>query len=105
MNYQTMNGASVIARARDTIFVRIPEQLQAPIDGGCCCDYCTKAKERNQFYTPRWDTLAIGASRIPDGVHKNDFVSTVHMPDPSRWYEIEREERDAARRAIAKKAA
>ncbi len=84
----TMNGAMVLGRWRDTIFVRIPRELQEPIKLGCSCPYCVA----NPTKVPHWDTLAIGSKRPDKG---NDYAWTVHMPDPSALWDNERKERDA----------
>lgn len=69
-----MNGAAVIGRTRDTIFVRLPDALQRPC-GTCRCPYCTAHPER----PPMWDTLAVSVEKS----HPVDYTWTVHMPDPS----------------------
>lgn len=87
-----MNGSTVLGRWRNTIFIRIPRQLQEPCRLGCSCDYC-KAHPNE---VPAWDTLAVGAT----SPKTNDYAWTVHMPDPSTLWENERKERAA----MAKKA-
>lgn len=66
----TLNGGPIIARFGGVIFVRIPLELQRPIDS-CHCDYCKRTGE-----PPTWDTLAVPVE--PDQRH----AWTVHMPDP-----------------------
>src|SRR5688500_2542076 len=76
-----INGSMVIGRRNGTIFVRLPQELQRTIDGGCACDYCKAEKETNPDFAPKWDTLAI-AEQAP--VHSNDYAWTVHMPKAVR---------------------
>lgn len=73
-----MNGMQVRGLRGGTIFVRLPAELQATIEGGseqdgwanaCCCEYC----KRHPNERPMWDTLAIPA----DG---KGNTWTVHMP-------------------------
>jgi hypothetical protein len=70
----SMSGAMVLGRTADSIFLRIPENLAEPINGGCGCDYC----QANPDKVPRWDCLVIGATAPAKG---NDFASHCHMPD------------------------
>jgi hypothetical protein len=65
-----LNGADVIAHDAESgaTYIRLPVQLQRPIDGGCHCPSC----KANPTRTPTWDTLAIP----PKGT-----AWTVHMPD------------------------
>ena len=37
-----------------TTFVKLPEPLRRPIEGGCSCNFC---KEHPRL-TPSWDTVA-----------------------------------------------
>lgn len=72
-NTQTMNGAAVIARTKDAVYLRIPLGLQRPIEGGCSCDQC-----RANPALAKWDTLL-----VPVSATRSDYASTVHMPDAS----------------------
>jgi hypothetical protein len=69
-----MNGASVIQVLKigrsTTVYIRIPEALAVPIDGGCQCAYC----KAHPALVPMWDTLA-----VPDD--RNGHAWTVHMPE------------------------
>jgi hypothetical protein len=83
MSAQTMNGAPILRRTyvsgkdrKTTIFVRIPETLRLPIDGGCKCDYCTS----HPGQVPSWDTLAIAAD-APADRGTPDYAVTVHFPE------------------------
>lgn len=71
-----LNGMSVIKRAPDVIFIRIPEALQvlACGDGICSCSYCLAHPDKPAM----WDTLAIPTKFC----RHNDTTYTVHMPDP-----------------------
>lgn len=73
----SLNGMTVLFRTKDTIYLRIPRELQKPTPG-CCCEFCEKEKKINPNYIPTWDTLAIAAKTPKKG---NDFAWTVHMPD------------------------
>lgn len=66
----TMKGGAT------TIFLRLPEELQRPIDR-CECETCKAGAQ------PFWDALAIRATQPPKD--QNDFSYTVHMP-PGRGY-------------------
>jgi hypothetical protein len=39
-----------------TLFIRLPHNLQKPIEGGCQCEYC---KQRAIDTVPMWDALAV----------------------------------------------
>lgn len=69
-----LNGADVIAHDTKSgaIYVRLPTQLQRPIDGGCSCAYC----KENLTLIPAWDTWAIP----PKGT-----AWCVHMPDAAAF--------------------
>ena len=59
---------------KGTLFVRLPGNLQRPINGGCQCSHC-KARPGS---TPMWDTLAIDtATDRPVTVR----AWTVHYPE------------------------
>ncbi len=62
----------VIAHTGDAVYLRIPEELQRPIEGGCNCEQCRVKPELAQ-----WDTLVVGTHP------KVGFSHTVHMPDGS----------------------
>lgn len=79
-----LNGATVLIRQKDAIYVRIPPELQKPIEGGCCCNWCRKHPE----LTPAWDTLVVPSVKPAKGV---DYTWTVHMPDPKPAEEYWRE--------------
>lgn len=70
-SWDGLNGAMVIANSTDgdANYIRLPSQLQRPIDGGCSCPYC----KANPKLIPTWDTLV---------VPKKGTAWTVHMPDP-----------------------
>ena len=70
----SMNGAMVIARDQDNIWIRIPGTLAQPIDGGCACDFC----KANPSLIPKWDAIVVS---ITAPKNSNDYVSTVHIPD------------------------
>lgn len=73
MSDPNVNGATVIARTSQTIYIRLPRALWRPIDR-CSCPTCKRTGE-----PPYWDTLAVATNK-PDGAP--DSVWTVHMPDP-----------------------
>lgn len=70
----SMNGATVLLRTKDAVYIRLPRDLAHPIAFGCSCDYC----KAHPGEVPRWDTLLVPRSKPTKG---NDYVSTVHMPD------------------------
>jgi hypothetical protein len=86
--HATMNGAVVLGRWRDTIYIRIPRELQKPVNGGCGCDYCKAHPEA----MPMWDTLCVGTKTPTRG---NDYSWTVHLPNPQYLWDSERKEREA----------
>ena len=53
-----------------TSFVRLPSNLQRPINGGCQCGYC----KTHKYSTPLWDTLAFDDSGYSWAVHYPDFA-------------------------------
>lgn len=67
------NGMRVLGRRGNTLFIRLPTELQTPIDL-CRCPYC--AAHPNE--PPMWDTLAVAQGEVD-----RDFTWTVHMPDCS----------------------
>jgi hypothetical protein len=70
-----LNGMQVVARRGNTIFIRLPDALQRPIDGGCHCGYC----KANPDKTPKWDALAVAADK--EHVDQPNTTWTVHMPE------------------------
>lgn len=64
----------VIARTDSAVYLRIPKELQRPIDK-CQCPYCKAHPE----VAPTWDTLV-----VPVG-NSTGYASTVHMPDPVQF--------------------
>jgi hypothetical protein len=68
------NGMMVLGTIGDTIFVRLPPELQTPSLPGtpCRCPYCAAHPDE----TPMWDTLAVPTAG-------DRHTATVHMPDPS----------------------
>ena len=78
-----MNGTTIIARTKDAAYIRIPRELQQPINGGCECYYC----KANPDITPKWDTLLVPTTRPRKG---NDYVSHVHMPEPHKFIQAMR---------------
>ncbi len=68
------NGMSVLGRRNGVIFVRLPPELQAPIDS-CICPYCKAHPDQ----PPMWDTLAVAQEDTP--CRRNGHTWTVHMPD------------------------
>lgn len=74
-----LNGAHVIRRG-ETIFIPLPRAMWRPIDGGCCCRYCSK--DRTKTGPAFWDTLAVAAD--PAGMKGPDTTWTVHMPEAHR---------------------
>jgi hypothetical protein len=71
-----LNGADVLVRTTEAIYIRIPDSIASECEG-CCCDYCKKHPEN----TPRWDTLVV--PRVAK--HGRDWCCTVHMPDPETF--------------------
>jgi hypothetical protein len=69
----TLNSADVIARNGETIYIRIPKELQKSIGTSCSCPSC---KGKEGF----WDTLAVN---VTPASGRPDTTWTVHMPDPS----------------------
>ena len=75
-----MNGAAVIARTKDAVYIRIPEGMAKEIEGGCDCEWCKQHAGRK----PLWDTLVVSKAR-PERMRRmrtSDYAWTVHMPDP-----------------------
>jgi hypothetical protein len=66
----TLSTLDVIARTEDAVYLRLPKELQRPIDR-CVCPYCDSHKHES----PAWDTLCVPVSGA-------GYASTVHMPDP-----------------------
>lgn len=54
----------------ETLFVKLPPELQRVIEGGCQCRHCKAAPGK----VPMWDTLAIAANG-------EGRTWTVHFPD------------------------
>ena len=65
-----MSGLRV-KRMDKTLFVPLPKDQQAPINGGCDCRFCKTHPEA----TPMWDTMALSI----DGSHEHTW--TVHFPE------------------------
>lgn len=63
----------VIERRSDTLYLRLPHELQREIHGGCQCEYC----RYHQALTPMWDTLAVPISAV---IGDYDCSWVVHMP-------------------------
>lgn len=81
-NPNELNGMKILGQRNGTIFVRLPKELQRPIDG-CICSYC---KEHPQE-PPTWDTLALAVICNKNvSMKRNDTTFTVHMPDASDAY-------------------
>src|SRR5258708_5311515 len=80
-----LNGMSVIARAKDAVYLRIPKELQVPCNG-CDCPYC----KAHLNEVPSWDTLG-----VPTANKRLNTAWTLHMPNPaefqriydSKWYQ------------------
>ncbi len=53
-----------VYKRNGTAFVRLPYNLQRPIEGGCQCSWCKK-----NDITPMWDTLAISDDGHTWSVH------------------------------------
>ncbi len=70
------NGLPVLGRRGNTVFIRLPDELQVVIEGGCKCPYC----KEHPGVAAKWDTLAVGQEKPTDG--RTDYTWTVHMPDP-----------------------
>ena len=76
-----LQGWRVIRRLPDgTVYLRLPRELQRPIDGGCQCRVCRIA---GVDQIARWDTLCIPGSDAGQAhasrAHAETF--TVHMPE------------------------
>jgi hypothetical protein len=83
---ENLNGAAIIAQAKDAIYLRIPRSLAKDIELGCSCDYCKAHPDK----TPKWDTLCVPLK----GSYQ--YACTVHMPDPKSFREyIARKEAEA----------
>jgi hypothetical protein len=63
----------VIARTKDSVYLRIPRELQMPCTGGCGCDHCVKDPT-----LANWDTLVVPTKAPKNG---NDYAHHVHLPD------------------------
>lgn len=62
-----------ISKDGSTLYVRLPEAISEPIEGGCDCDYCKAHPEQ----TPRKDTLCL--ARVP--VNGHEYTWVVHYPE------------------------
>ena len=74
MNNAVLNGMKVLGRRGNTLWVRLPSELQRPC-GTCSCPYC----KAHPAEVPMWDTLAIP---IAPPASSQDTTWTVHLPDP-----------------------
>ena len=63
------NGMRVMGQRGGVVFMRLPPELQTPIDG-CRCPYCAAHPDR----PPMWDAVAVSTVKL-------DHTWTVHMPD------------------------
>ena len=79
-----MNGSAVLARTKEAIYVRLPDEVATVIDG-CSCDYCKKSG-----LPPKWDTLVVPLEYDPKNHPRGDWCHTVHMPDPETLREAMR---------------
>lgn len=70
----------VLVRTDEAIYLRLPRELQRPIDGSCECPQC---KANPELAT--WDTLIVPISAPKNDKHpwRYEFSGTVHMPDGS----------------------
>ena len=68
----------VLATTADAVYLRLPCELQRPIEGGCQCEHCKK-----DFHaTPAWDTLVVPSREAKAGASYFAWHTfTVHMPD------------------------
>ena len=67
----TMNAQRVkVSEDGKTLWIRIPDNLAKPVEGGCCCPYCIA----HPTVTPKWDTIAVS-------LVKPDYSWTVHYPN------------------------
>jgi hypothetical protein len=68
------NGMTVLGRRDNTLFMRLPAELQTPCNG-CSCPWCKAHPEA----IPMWDTLAVAIQKSGAG---SDTTWTCHMPNP-----------------------
>jgi hypothetical protein len=80
-----LNGAAVLVRTQEAIYIRIPDSIASEC-GGCSCDYCKRHSEN----TPRWDTLVVPLQYERKQHPRPDTAWTVHMPDPETFREAMR---------------
>lgn len=66
-----LQGWPVLRIWRGSAYVRIPEELRRPIDGGCSCNYCKTHRDE----VPSWDTLGVPL----EGQRMDTW--TVHAPE------------------------
>lgn len=69
---------AVLATTKDAVYLRLPRELQRPIEGGCQCEHCAK----DYHATPAWDTLVVPTVEPLRNSRYSDWHSTVvHMPE------------------------
>lgn len=66
-----LQGWPVLRVWRGAVYLRIPEELRRPIEGGCSCTHCRAHKDE----MPSWDTLGVPIT----GSNRNTW--TLHAPD------------------------
>jgi hypothetical protein len=70
-----LTGWTVLRVWRGAIYLRLPADLQRPIDGGCSCTHCTG---KPAGHVPTWDTFA-----VPLEAGARSW--TVHAPEWSQY--------------------
>lgn len=69
---------AVLATTADAVYLRLPRELQRPIEDGCQCAHCQK----DYHATPAWDTLVVPTAPFNRSMSYGEWHSyTVHMPD------------------------
>src|SRR5262245_56451163 len=85
-----LQGWPVLRVWAGAVYVRLPAELQRPIEGGCSCEYC----RQHPHQTPAWDVL--GVPLIEQGRTRQTW--TIHAPD---WRVGDRFQADTVVRLLA----
>lgn len=80
MSKQNPLNGQVFYTHSDTgaVYVPLPREAWAPIDGGCMCQECVPSGERKPAVA-YWDTLV-----IPGWNDRQPYTFTVHFPELQR---------------------
>ena len=71
-----VQGWRVIRQDADAVYLRLPVELQRPIDGGCKCKHCRDFPDR----VPSWDTLGVPLKNVGQ-IPWAQTTWTLHAPE------------------------